>query len=158
MEQREAERAGKTRIPTAFSLPNVGKSWQREGRIGRGSSRSTLYFGWGWGWGFFAWTRSALYGFGQNRKGPRTSAAPLRWMKQHRRANFPPPASHCSPSSLRVSPSLLLSDYQPAVTFSCDRGNKKNNKTGVKRLKRGRTRRKGRWRQRCAPLPSFASL
>lgn len=135
MEQREAERGAKTRIPTAFSLPNVGKSFanfQRGSarrRIGRGSSRSTLYFGWGVGVGFLcADALGPFYGFRQNREGPRTSAAPPRWKGQHRKANFPPPASHCSPSSSRVSPLFYCLTLSPPSPFPATAETKKSNK------------------------------
>lgn len=164
MEQREAERAAKTRIPTAFSLPNVGKSFAN---FQRGSARledwsrllSVHFILWvGCGGGVSLRGRARpFYGFRQSRNGPRTSASAPRWKEQHR--NFPPPASHCSTSSSRVSPLFYCPTLSlPSPFPATNPPPKKPNKTGVKCLKRGRTRRKGRRRQRCAPLPSFASL
>lgn len=130
MEQREAERAAKTRIPTAFSLPNVGKSFanfQRGSarrRIGCGPSRSTIYFGWGVGVGFlcadalgpFTFFDKTEKGRGRRRRrrGGRSSIGKqtslhLRLIVLPHRREFP----------------LSFIVSQPAVTFSCDRGNKK---------------------------------
>lgn len=131
MEQREAERAAKTRIPTAFSLPNVGKSFANfqwgsaRRRIGRGSSLSTLYFGWGKRGGWFL-CADAL--------------GPLRFSTKPRRAEdvgaavegavseSKLPSTCVSLFSLIVEsfPSLLLSDSQPAATAETKKSKKKN--------------------------------
>lgn len=97
----------------------------------------TLGGAWGGGCGVSLRGRARpFYGFRQNRNGPRASASAPRWEEQHRKANFPPPASHCSPSSSRVSPLFYCPTLSPPSPFPATAETKKKQKKKKQPTKR----------------------
>lgn len=162
MEQREAERAARHGFPRLFRFPTSANpslistgAAQRRGLVA--APVGPLYVSQGFFFFFGAdATTSALYDtlsreasrFGRSSIGEQTSlrATP----------------SHCSPSLSRVSPSFFChcptlsqpSPFPAIAETKKDILKKKKMKTGVKRLRRGRSRREARRRQVCASLPS----
>lgn len=162
VERREAERAAKTQIPEAFSLPDVGKSFAnfqqgsaREGLVAAPlSPLSTLG-----GCVDFRDNRGPF--FDQTEKSPgcrrcrggrssigkQISRYPRLFVLAHRR-EF---------SRLFYCPTLCQPSPFPATAETKKERKHKNttNETGVKRLRRGRWRREGRRRQRCCVFTVF---